>query len=371
MMTGEDFMPIADALSVPFFSASELEGLPVPMREWLVPGFVPGSDITILGGDGGTGKSLLALQLCSNVVLDRHWLGKPVKSGKALYFGAEDDRDELHRRLAAIAASEGVGLAEMHGLTIRCLAGEDAVLAAPDPRSSVMTMTPLFTDLEDAVAKLQPVLIVLDNLADIFAGNENDRTQVRQFVGRLRGLALRHQCAIVVLAHPSLSGLSSGRGSSGSTGWNNSSRSRLYLKREDKAADGSPVDPDVRYLEVMKANYGRVNDTITVRWRDGVFFADGEKQMDFISRNAAMNQADEMFLTLLHRLASQGRHVSDATGRNSAPAVFAEQPDNGGINRNGFRNAMNRLFAAGKIRVATYGPPSKQRRHIEAVEALR
>jgi RecA-family ATPase len=38
----------------------------------------------------------------------------------------------------------------------------------------------------------------------------------------LRGLAINYQHATLMLAHPSLAGMASGSGSSGSTGWSNS-----------------------------------------------------------------------------------------------------------------------------------------------------
>ena len=52
-----------------FFSLADLEGRPVPPRQWLVPDLVPHRTVTILGGDGGTGKSLLALQLAISCAL--------------------------------------------------------------------------------------------------------------------------------------------------------------------------------------------------------------------------------------------------------------------------------------------------------------
>ena len=74
-------------------------------------------------------------------------------------------------------------------------------------------------------------VFVLDTLADLHAGQENDRATARQFIGFLRGLALRHELAVVLLAHPSNAGMASGSGLSGSTAWNASVRSRLYLER--------------------------------------------------------------------------------------------------------------------------------------------
>jgi hypothetical protein len=46
---------------------------------------------------------------------------------------------------------------------------------------------------------------------------------------QLRGLALETSSTALLLAHPSLSGMASGSGTSGSTAWSNSVRSRLYL----------------------------------------------------------------------------------------------------------------------------------------------
>ncbi|MCK0195756.1 bifunctional DNA primase/polymerase [Ancylobacter sp. 6x-1] len=42
------------------FPASDLAGHPVPERRWLVRDLIPARTVTLLGGDGGTGKSLLA-----------------------------------------------------------------------------------------------------------------------------------------------------------------------------------------------------------------------------------------------------------------------------------------------------------------------
>jgi RecA-family ATPase len=124
--------------------------------------------------------------------------------------------------------------------------------------------------MKDTARVLRPRLILLDNSADIFGGNENDRAQVRQFIGLLRGLAIASGAAILLTSHPSLTGMNTGSGLSGSTAWNASVRSRLYLKRAATEKDEEP-DPDLRVVEVMKANYGPVGETITVRWKDGLF----------------------------------------------------------------------------------------------------
>ena len=62
----------------------------------------------------------------------------------------------------------------------------------------------------------------------------------------------------MLLAHPSLTGMNTGTGTSGSTAWNNSVRSRLYLDRVRES--GIEPDPDARVLRTMKSNYGPVGD---------------------------------------------------------------------------------------------------------------
>ena len=168
-----------------FFCAAELHGKAIPPRLWHVAGLIPAGTVTTLNGDGGTGKSLLALQLTVATALGRPWLGQGVATGGALFICAEDDRDELHRRLADIVQAEGVSLGDLDKLTLRSLAGKDALLAVPDP-GDLMAETPLFVALDKWLSEHRPTLVVLDTLADLFGGNEVNRSQARQFIGMLR-----------------------------------------------------------------------------------------------------------------------------------------------------------------------------------------
>lgn len=345
-----------------FMRASDLDGKALPDRESLVPGLIPMKTTTLLYGDGGTGKSLLALQLACATALGRPWLGMPAREGRAIYLTAEDDLDELHRRLWAICSAEGVGLGELHRLTIRSMVGEDALLATLDPRANVLAPTKLHEEIDALMGEQCPSLVVLDTLADLFPGNENDRALARQFIGLLKGPAYNHGAAVVLLAHPSLAGLNSGTGTSGSTGWSNSVRSRLYLERV--VADDYEPDPDARRLTVKKANYGRVGSEILLTWQDGVFRADGTSTASGIDRVAAAVKAERIFMRLLQKFESQGRYVSHVASPSYAPKLFAESPDCEGITKRAFTGAMNALFAARKIEVRKHGPKSRERSHI-------
>ena len=59
--------------------AADFAGLEIPPREWLAAERLPARDITLLTGDGGTGKSLLALQLAVARAIGSEWLGTMIE----------------------------------------------------------------------------------------------------------------------------------------------------------------------------------------------------------------------------------------------------------------------------------------------------
>lgn len=338
------------------FSVAEFEGVEPAERKWIVNGFVPDRQVTLLYGDGGTGKSLVALQLAVSVALRskrflQSWLGRPVIEGGALYIGAEDEQDEMHRRLADMVASEECSWSDLEGLRICSLAGEDALLADLGHGGKKLQETPLYQRLDAEIGRYADTkLVVLDTLADMFGGDEIDRKQVRAFVNMLKRLAIKHDCAVVMLAHPSKSGINTGRGDSGSTAWNGSVRARLYLEFITTKGDNGTLimdDPDARKLTAMKMNYGRTGERIAMRFDSGVFKPEAvESGLD---KTAAEAKAERVFMALLEKRDGQGRNVNANGGANYAPKVFSDDADSEGISKKGFRNAMDRLFDKGKL----------------------
>ena len=178
---------------------------------------------------------------------------------------------ELWRRLDLIFNHYGAAYTDFKDFHLMALAGQETLMAVPN-RNGVMRRPELFKRIREAACDIRPKLIVLDNAADIYGGNENDRAQVRQFIGMLRGMAIAAGSGVLLTSHPSLTGISSGTGLSGSTAWNASVRSRLYFRRAKTDKDEEP-DPDLRVLEVMKSNYGPIGETMNLRWNNGLFCA--------------------------------------------------------------------------------------------------
>jgi RecA-family ATPase len=330
---------------LPFIDMSKWDNIPVPAREWGVHKRIPARQVTLFSGEGSAGKSLVELQLAAAHVLGRDWLSSTPSRGPAIYIGCEDDKDELHRRLADVCKLYGVKFVDLirGGLHLHsCVEGE-TLLGVPD-RAGKIVPTPLYNQVLEAAADIKPKHIGIDTLADVFGGNEIDRGQVRQFITMLRKLAIVADGSVVLLSHPSQSGISSGSGISGSTAWHNSVRGRMYMRLENESAENGP-----RVLQFKKNQYGRLEDSIIVQYRDGVFVPDHGKTAR--ERAAEDMKADSVFLQLLAITAEQHRYFGSRPGTSYAPARFSEMPQANGTPSKVLAAAMERLFEANKIKL--------------------
>jgi RecA-family ATPase len=330
---------------------------PDPEREWFIRDRIPIRQPTLLSGEGAVGKSLLTLHLLAATALGRDWLGMLPDPGPAWYFGAEDDELELRIRLIGIKRHFGASYEDLAeaGFRMKSLYGEDAVLGAPN-RSGIIEPTQLYQQIFEEACDVRPKCIALDASADMFAGNEIDRSQVRQFVGLLRKLAGACNGAVILLSHPSITGVNSGSGLSGSTAWHNSVRSRLYLT-SPKAEPGEPPDSDLRELSHKKSNYGPVGNAIVLRYKNGLFLPEaGSSSFEKAEREL---KAEDAFLAGLRKLIDEGQSPSpQTTSVYYAPRLMIKVA-------NGFRlkeleAAQGRLLDKRQVHVRKEGKPSRQ-----------
>lgn len=332
---------------------------PVPERQWAIRDRVPLNQSGLFSGEGGTGKSIIELMKNVAHVTGKDWLGSLPEPGPAFYLGAEDEADEMHRRLGDIARHYGVTFKELidGGLYVRSLLGEDATLCAVSGKSGKVEVTGLYKQLYEAAGDVKPKNISIDTLSRAFAGNEIDRVQVYAFAMHMQALAMVAGGSVTVLSHPSLAGISSGSGISGSTAWHGAFRFRQYLVGV-KADSGEQPESDLRELQFKKNQYGPTGESIVVRYQRGLFLPEGGMaSLDSVARD---QKADDVFLALLARLEREGRNVShNVTASTYAPAVFCREKEARGIRKEHLAAAMRRLFATERIHVEDYGRPSR------------
>jgi RecA-family ATPase len=327
-----------------------------PMR-WLATNRIPAGDVTILSGDGGGGKTTVALQLAVAVEQDLgDWLGTVCESGPVIFFSGEEPQAEMRRWLHRAARKRGIDPSDIGNLHFH-FANPDACLLGTSRRDGTMAPTALFASLAAAARDIRPVLIVVDSIAATFGRNQNDRVSARTFVGMFRQLAREADCAVLLLDHPSLSGITSGTGRGGSMDWQNATRARLHLETVAEEEGGTG-----RVLEVKKTNYGPSGEKVKLQWEDGCFVLEAAASAPH--KAAVYSQANQVYLDCLDAVTAQGRHVCHAKGRGFAPKAFAEMPQANGMTWKAFQAAQERLFAAGIIENVAYGPPSKGTKRI-------
>jgi RecA-family ATPase len=331
---------------------STLEGgSAVPPRRWLVPEWVPMNRVTALYGAGGEGKTRLAQMLATACAIGGQWLGLPVRQCRSLLLFCEDDKDEMHRRQEEINSYYGCDYPDLGPMQWLPRLGCDNALMSFEGSRTLLTN--FFNSLGTAVAGHRAELVIVDTLADVFPGNENDRAQARAFAQQAMGwLAREIEGAVMALAHPSRAGMNSGSGESGSTAWIGTFRSQLYLSTP-RLDDGEPPDPDARVLTRKKANAARRDETIELRWRDGVFVP--KNISTGIIGSIERRTCERVFLDLLDRSIAEGQHLShNSRAGNYAPRVFALRPDRERFAKADFERAMQSLFAGRQVTIGKY-----------------
>ena len=250
--------------------------------------------------------------------------------------------------------------AERFPFAVVSRAGGDAQLCT-FTRTGVIQPSRLWVELVAMIGDLKAAVCSLDAAADLYGGNENDRSQVRQFINMLRQAALAHKCAMLLAGHPSVDAMKTGRGYSGSTAWNNSPRARwgLVMPQPPKTAGEDEIEPDqsLRELTLEKTNRGQPGARLRLRWQDGCYALDrGPAALD-------VAEAKARFLQLLLDFTRQGRPVSHKEKANSyAPTAFAKATTGKRYSRDAYERAMSALFDDGRLEVV-WGPEGVRRSH--------
>ena len=344
---GEDPSRPGQLPPLPYINMSHWDDEPVPQQEWSVLNRIPRYQTALFSGEGAIGKSTVELHRVAAHVLEREWLGTLPEPGPAIFIDAEDHAAVLHRRLAAITRHYKVSFSDLirGGLHLISLAGEDAVLATAS-RSGKVEPTQLYNQILEAAGDIRPATIGIASSANVFAGNENDRNQVQQFIGLLTRMAIVSRGSVNLISHPSLTGIATDTGMSGTTQWHNAVRARMFLRGMKPAADEQPQG-DLREIIFKKNQYGPISENVVLQYRDGMFLpAPGVTSLD---RAAYEAKAENVFLDLLARFTRENRNVAAKPCSSYAPRVFAREPEAKGVSSKALADAMGRLFKSEKI----------------------
>lgn len=339
-------------------SFSAFEGKEIPEAEWLIGGFIPMSDLTLLGGEGGIGKSQLAIQLGVACHLGKPWLGVPSRQCASLMILCEDTRGEVHRRAARVAEHYDTTLGDLPDCHFVSRVGRPNFIYEAKSDYEPADRSAFFDDIRGAADRLRVKLIVLDSNHNLFGANENSRIHVPEFCSLLRGMAQDLGAAVVLLTHPSLAGINTGTGLSGSTSWHNGCRARFYLKSAD------PQDKTALMLECMKINQGPKPDPIRLAFQGGVLIREGGMVSQIKGQKAEVT-----FLAALAAAAANGVYVTPGrTSPSYAPKVLALRAEAEGLSKTDLERAMEGLLARGEIVTVMHKKSDRKTREVLTVK---
>ena len=344
----------------PFIDTSRWRSEEPPAREWTVPDRIPRRQVALFSGEGAAGKSTILLHECAAHALDREWLNTMPTPGPAFFIDAEDGEDEIWRRLADVARHYDVSVARdprsriprLLAIRQRRVAGDREQGRHDDADAEIFRAA-------RGRRRIKPIMIGIASSACVFAGEENNRSQVQQFVGLLTKIAIFANGAVQLVSHPSLAGVTSDTGLSGSTQWHNAVRARAYLKGV-KAEDGELIDNDLREIVFKKNQYGRISESIVLRYQGGLYLPVAGESLGKAERAQA---AQDAFLALLKRYRNENRNVSTNVSKTYAPALFAREDEAkaAGVSKTDLETAMRELFRTGKIWNEPFDKPSRER----------
>lgn len=319
------------------------EGVTLPEREWVVPGWILPRAVTLISGAGGTGKSLLIQQWLSAIALGDGFMGtRGTAPVPALYVNCEDDAEELQRRQAAIAKTFNRRMASYAGqLHLVARLGMDNPIGVIGDDGKFKP-NQFFDDIRDAALLVGAKVIALDNAMQLYVGNLNDPREVTVFCNALTRLAMETGAAVILAGH-----VAKAQGSefAGTMAWENAVRMRLFLKREIDNKGEEVEDSDRRILTRGKANSARKGERLTMIWHEGAFHDESQ----IAGTEGRLVQEDVAFLRCLDAATEQRRSVSHMPAANFAPKVFAAMPEASGVSRKALEQAMERLFASKEI----------------------
>lgn len=327
-----------------------------PERTWRIGHWLTGGP-TLLAGKGGIGKSLLAQTLATALALGRSFVDEIREPATVLVWACEDDHNEIWRRQRAICRFFDVPLSALEGkLIIEPRVGMENTLYALAFGAPVWT--PLKTELAAQIGDYHASVVFLDNIAQTYGANENDRHQVTQFVNGLAGISL--DASTVIMGHPAKATDSE---FSGSTAWEAAVRMRWYMGRQlpdQKPEEEAEDDPNVRYICKRKTNYAP-EDYRKLTYDNGLFVPEvkgpGDGFADRWSHGDRAKGAEDCVLNAIETFVAQGIRVTDGkTSPDYLPKKMREGKLAGSFAPKELSSALAQLRLSGKV---TEGPVGK------------
>lgn len=280
--------------------------------EWLINGFIPKGQITLIAGNGGVGKTTVWCNIVAAIssgkacFFDHNKIGTDPHT--VMYFSSEDD---IQATLKGRLRKNGADMKNI--LTI----------SLDDPRFQDIKYNSQF--LEYLISTHKPVLVVFDPLQSFIPSNINMgyRNAMREVLNPLIGLGMKYGVTILIMAHTNKRENAYGRNRIADS-------SDIWDIARSVFIVGFTGNDNMRYLSHEKSNYGIPQDTVIFSINDGVPTLCGttpQKDQDYQSgkkfekKSTALDEAKDFILDTLQSGEMGSKELNDLAAAMSISAV--------------------------------------------------
>lgn len=273
--------------------------------QWLVPGYIPAKQITLLVGTGGVGKTSVWCSLESSI-----------SQGWPTFLEGTDPKN-IHRKPQTVMffSSEDTVAEVLKGKIRKCRGNMDNFLFVDLADDKFQQISFGSKYLRNLIAKYKPALCVFDPLQSFIPANikMSDRNAMRQAMNNLVEMGAAYGTTFIVLVHTNKLQNVWGRSrmADSSDIWD-IARSVLMVGEVDH-------DKHLCYISHEKSNYGYTSQTVIFKNEGGTptfYTYSDKKDKDFVREEAknsgnGVNEIEECANLILTELKDGEMDVND------------------------------------------------------------
>jgi hypothetical protein len=227
------------------FLAHSLEDVEAANIDWIWYPYIARSELTIIEGDPGVGKSYMAQMMCAAIAdgkrLPSVKKGMARVQGKVAYFDLENDAGTVTKKRLVTNGCR----------TLSNYIQEEEPFSIDNEEK--------VEEVEDAIERIKPAVVVFDTLNTYIGGADTHKaSEAQQAIGWFKLLAKRFNCSVVVLRH-----LTKGSRDGKALYRGQGSISFSGMARVVMSVGTMPDDPETRVMAITKINVARPPKALT------------------------------------------------------------------------------------------------------------
>lgn len=162
-----------------------------PQIDWIWDGFLAPGTLSMIHGEGGLGKSWLALKIAEQMLQPRggELFTQSIHPGGVIILDGENAENQIHTRIHYTTISADADL---------------AYYMVDEPILGLEEITEQY--LDHLVTTHNPRLVIIDSQRALWAGDEKEQAEAGRMLRSLARFVERHPCAYLVIHHDNRGG---------------------------------------------------------------------------------------------------------------------------------------------------------------------